>query len=238
MQTDISIIIPVLNEQDQICRILSAIFQQAFPGKLEVIVVDGSKEGTTLCCIKNQAVIPLMSAPGRGCQMNSGARIACGRILLFLHCDTRLPEGGLAAVQTVMQNPSVKAGAFDLSIDGKGLFYRMVERTASVRSRLTKIPYGDQAIFIRKNYFHRMGQYREIPIMEDVDLMQRIKQDNGRITFLNTRVSTSPRRWEEEGKVYGTLRNWVISVLYLWGTKPEKLAAVYKNFSGAPPGRQ
>ncbi|MCK5836382.1 MAG: TIGR04283 family arsenosugar biosynthesis glycosyltransferase [Desulfobacula sp.] len=238
MQMDISIIIPVLNEQDQIRQTIATIFQQAFPGKFEVIVVDGSKEGTTLCCIKNKAVIPLMSPPGRGCQMNSGARIASGKILLFLHCDTRLPEGGLAAVQTVMKNSSVKAGAFDLSIDGRGLFYRMVERTASVRSRLTKIPYGDQTIFIRKNYFDSIGQYREIPIMEDVDLMQRIKQVNGRLKFLNTRVSTSPRRWEEEGKVYTTLRNWVISALFFLGTKPEKLAGVYKNFSGAPAGRQ
>jgi rSAM/selenodomain-associated transferase 2 len=238
MQMDISIIIPVLNEQDQIRQTIATIFQQTFPGKFEVIVVDGSKEGTTLCYLKNQAVIPLISPPGRGCQMNSGARIASGRILLFLHCDTRLPQGGLSAVQTVMQNPSVKAGAFDLSIDGSGFFYRMVERTASVRSHITSIPYGDQAIFIRKNYFDSIGRYREIPIMEDVDLMQRIKRDNGRLKFLNSRVSTSPRRWEEEGKVYGTLRNWVISALFFLGTNPEKLAAVYKNFSSAPAGRQ
>ena len=105
----------------------------------------------------------------------------------------------------------------------------MIEKTASLRSRITKIPYGDQAIFIRKKYFFEIGRYREIPIMEDVDLMVRIKKDQGKLKFLNSRVSTSSRRWEEEGMVYCTLRNWTILILFFLGTKPEKLAVFYKN---------
>ncbi|SDU28902.1 TIGR04283 family arsenosugar biosynthesis glycosyltransferase [Desulfobacula phenolica] len=228
MKTDISIIIPVLNEQEGINQAIEKIYQQDFSGTLEVIVVDGGKNGSTICCVKNKDVITVVSPLGRGCQMNSGARMASGNILLFLHCDTSLPEGGLNAVQTVMENLSVKAGAFDLSIAGRGFFYRMVEKTASLRSRITRIPYGDQAVFIRKNYFFDIGQYREIPIMEDVDLMVRIKQDKGRLKFINTRTSTSSRRWEQEGRIYGTLRNWAILTLFFLGVKPEKLAGVYK----------
>jgi rSAM/selenodomain-associated transferase 2 len=233
MKTDISIIIPVLNEQAVINKTIEALYHQEFSGILEVIVVDGCRDkdqdGSTISCIQNQKVIKITSSLGRGCQMNRGAQKASGQILLFLHSDTILPKTALERVQRVMQDPSVKAGAFDLSIDKKGLFYRMIEKTASLRSRLTRIPYGDQAIFIRKNYFFDMGQYREIPIMEDVDLMVRIKKIKGKLKFLNIRTVTSSRRWEEEGMIYCTLRNWILLSLFFFGIKPEKLAFFYKN---------
>lgn len=229
MKTDISIIIPVLNEQASINQSIKNLYHQNFSGTWEVIVVDGSREGSTIDCIQDQKVIKITSAPGRGPQMNSGARIASGETLLFLHCDTILPENALVSVQKAMQNESVKAGAFDLSIDGKGFAYRIIEKTASLRSRITKIPYGDQSIFIRRSYFFDIGQYGGIPIMEDVDLMIRIKNAKGRIQFLNIRASTSSRRWRQEGIVCCTLRNWMLSTLFFLGMKPEKLAKFYKS---------
>lgn len=229
MKTDISIIIPVINEQAVINQTIENLYQQQFSGVLEVVVVDGSKDKGTIDRILNPEVIPLSSLPGRGQQMNAGAKIASGEILLFLHCDTELPEKALEKVQETLKNPSIKAGAFDLSIDGKGIGFRMIETFASIRSRMTRIPYGDQAIFIRKNCFFELGQYRNIPIMEDVDLMRRIKEGRGKIRILNCSASTSPRRWEKEGKIYCTLRNWVLIFLFLLGSKPEKLAAFYKN---------
>jgi rSAM/selenodomain-associated transferase 2 len=231
MSVDISIIIPVLNEQAQINRAIKRIYRQSFSGAVEVIVVDGSQTCETIKNIKNQNVIKINSRPGRGLQMNAGAMSASGDILLFLHCDTALSENALEAIGTVMQDQAFKGGAFDLHIDGKSFVYRMIEKTASLRSRLTKLPYGDQAIFIRKDYFFDIGQYSHIPIMEDVDLMQRIKIAQGKIKFLKLKTSTSPRRWETEGKLYCTLRNWILISLFLLGVKPEKLAAYYKNKS-------
>ncbi|MCP3874050.1 MAG: glycosyltransferase family 2 protein [Desulfobacteraceae bacterium] len=228
MKIDISIIIPVLNEQETINKTIEKLYHQDFKGFSEIIVVDGSKDKNTLCCIEDTRVITLSSKPGRGDQMNMGARKALGDTLLFLHCDTTLPENALTDIQNTMKNRSVKAGAFDLSINGKNFFYRMIEKTASLRSRMTKLPYGDQAIFIQKTYFFDMGQYRKIPIMEDIDLMKRIKHDNGKLVILKTRVITSSRRWEDEGMVYCTLRNWVILTLFLFGVYPEKLAKLYK----------
>lgn len=206
---------------ERICR-------QHFSGTWEVVVVDGSREGSTIAGIRNDKAITLVSPPGRGCQMNAGAGSASGDILLFLHCDTLLPENGLESVRGLMKDPSVIAGAFDLSIDAKGVAFRIIEKTASFRSRITKIPYGDQAIFIRKSYFFDIGQYRNIPIMEDVDLMMRIKKAKGRIQFLTHRVSTSSRRWKKEGVLHCTLRNWLILTLFFMGMGPEKLADFYE----------
>ncbi len=233
MKIDISVIIPVLNEGSGINQTIKKLDDNKFSGIFEIIVVDGSRDGNTINCIDtldcNKNVIKLSSLPGRGCQMNAGASRALGETLLFLHSDTVLPDNGLESIQSVMENQSIKAGAFDLSINAVGVAYRIIERTASLRSRLTRIPYGDQAIFIQKKYFFDIGQYRKIPIMEDVDLMLKIKKAKGRIQFLNTRISTSARRWEKEGAIYCTLRNWTILTLYFLGISPEKLAAFYKK---------
>jgi len=231
MKIDISVIIPVLNEQEKINDAIENLYEQGFPGTIEVIVVDGAKDGSTINCIRDSKVIGIISTPGRGPQMNSGAKTASGETLLFLHCDTVLPQNAFQMIQKVMKNKRVKAGAFDLTISGNTFAYRIIERIVSFRSRLTKIPYGDQAIFIRKLFFFRIGLYKEIPIMEDVDLMQRIKKENGRLCFIDTPVSTSPRRWQKEGLVRCTLRNWILITLYLCGKQPETLARFYKNNS-------
>lgn len=229
METDISIIIPVLNEQETINKTIKKVYQQNFPGILEIIVVDGKEDGTTVLCVENQKVMTFRSPPGRGIQMNCGAKKASGKILLFLHSDTILPENALNEILITMKDQSIKAGAFDLAINRKGLAYRVIEKTASLRSRMTKIPYGDQAIFIREKYFFDIGQYPEIPIMEDVELMRSVKKYKGRLKFLKRRVSTSSRRWEEEGIVFCTLRNWIILTLFFFGMNPERLAGFYKN---------
>lgn len=228
---DISIIIPVLNER-RINQTIKRLYSHGFSGVLETIVVDGAKDQATIKSIEDKDVITIGSSPGRGCQMNAGANIASGKILLFLHCDTILPGNGLNQIINAMENLSVKAGAFDLSINGKGFAYRLIEKTASLRSRITRIPYGDQAIFMRKDYFFRIGQYRKIPIMEDVDLMRKVKNNKGKLNILKTRVVTSSRRWEKEGLVYGTFRNWVILALFFLGIRLEVLAVFYKNQKG------
>jgi hypothetical protein len=127
-----------------------------------------------------------------------------------------------------MEDDTVVAGAFNLAIADSGLAFRIIERVASVRSRLTHIPYGDQAIFIRRDYFQALGGYKDLPIMEDVDLMRRIKRVGGRICIINTAVLTSSRRWRAEGIIICTFRNWAIILLYLCGVSPARLSQWYK----------
>jgi hypothetical protein len=100
---------------------------------------------------------------------------------------------------------------------------------SSFRSRLSRIPFGDQALFIRKEYFNRIGGYKEIPLMEDVELMRRIKRTGDKIWIIPERVMTSARRWEREGVIYCTFRNWTLQILYLLGVSPDKLARFYKS---------
>ena len=121
------------------------------------------------------------------------------------------------------------AGAFDLEIASPSPLLKLIARTANLRSRLTRVPYGDQAIFIERDYFIRMGRFREIPIMEEVDLLRRIRRNGDHICILREAVSTSPRRWEAEGPLYTTLRNQLLIFLFGLGVKPEKLAQLYRG---------
>jgi hypothetical protein len=127
-----------------------------------------------------------------------------------------------------MENGEVVAGAFDLGIRSGRPVFRLIETAASLRSRITRVPYGDQAIFIRKDYFHATEGFREIPLMEDVELMRRIRKAGDRISIIPERVRTSPRRWEKEGVLFCTLRNWTLITLYFLGVPPEKLARFYR----------
>jgi hypothetical protein len=120
------------------------------------------------------------------------------------------------------------AGSFDLGIRSEKKAFRLIEKMVFFRSRLTKIPYGDQAFFIERKFFAKLGGYKEIPIMEDVELMRRIKAAGGKIAIIPNPVQTSPRRWEREGILYCTLRNWILVMLYFFGVSPERLSKLYR----------
>jgi len=160
--------------------------------------------------------------------MNLGASLAEGDILIFLHADTFLPPDALELIETAMEDRSCTAGAFDLAIDSDRPAFRLIEKVASFRSRITRIPYGDQTIFIRNRDFRDLGGFNNIPVMEDVEFMQRIKKRKGKICIIGRAVLTSPRRWEKEGIVYTTLRNWLLLCLYLCGVKPERIVRFYQ----------
>ncbi|HXW69333.1 MAG TPA: TIGR04283 family arsenosugar biosynthesis glycosyltransferase [Dissulfurispiraceae bacterium] len=224
----ISIIIPVLHEETIINRAISAIFDLPYDGEVEVIVVDGSPEGDTLSAIENRQVLKVSSKKGRAHQMNKGAANACGDILIFLHADTELPKNALNTISSVMRTGGFVGGAFDLGIQSGRNIFRLIEIAASLRSRYTGIPYGDQAIFMRKEYFHSIGDFKEIPLMEDVELMRRVKKTGDKIYIISEKVRTSPRRWEKEGVIYCTFRNWILITLYSLGMPAEKLLKFYK----------
>ena len=229
MTKSFSIILPVLNERDVINPLLDHL--ESLEGKeyCEFIVVDGSPDGGTIRAVTRQGVQCVKSPRGRAHQMNEGAALATGEILIFLHADTRLPRRALERIDQIMAPQTLIGGAFDLRIDTKRLILKIIARIASLRSRLTQTPYGDQAIFIRRDYFHQMGGYPEIPLMEDVALMRRIKKAGGRIGFIPEPVTTSARRWSQEGILYTTLRNWLLLSAYTLGATPDRLVKYYKD---------
>jgi rSAM/selenodomain-associated transferase 2 len=224
-----SIIVPVFHEGERINQLIEYLNRLDFGRDLEIIVVDGSREKDTLSAIHNEEVIKISSETGRAKQMNAGASVARGEILIFLHADTELPSPALKKINLLMEQGDHVGGAFDLGIKSDKFIFKVIGALSSFRSRLNRIPFGDQAIFIRREFFKKMGGYKEIPLMEDVELMRRIKKSGDKIWIFHDRVMTSPRRWEKEGVIYCTLRDWTLQMLYSLGVSPHKLIHFYKS---------
>ena len=174
-QYGFSIIIPVFNETGQINLLIEHLRKQNLESSYEIIVIDGEPQGSTVVTIQDKDVTAITTDKGRGRQMNVGAAVARGEILIFLNADTILPDNALGKISQAMQDPDYVGGAFDLKIDSDRLFLKYISTRASFRSRWNRIPYGDQAIFIRKNYFNQIGGFKEISLMEDVDLMHEVQ---------------------------------------------------------------
>ncbi len=226
----ISVIIPVLHESDGINKLIAHLLSLPADQEPEIVLVDGDPAGSTLKAVKNgQHIVTAIAPQGRAAQMNRGASVATGGILLFLHADTFLPWNAFELIRTGMAGGRCVAGAFELGILSDRKIFRMTERYVALRTRLTRIPFGDQAIFVRKTYFDAIGGYRDIPVMEDVDLMRRIKEKRGLLCLVPGKVMTSPRRWEREGVVRATMRNWMLQLLYSWGVPPDRLARFYRH---------
>jgi rSAM/selenodomain-associated transferase 2 len=223
-----SFVVPVYQEAEIINQTISNINSLDDSGKAEIIIVDGDPKGSTIREIKNDKIKIIISTKGRGSQLNSGAAIAQGEILIFLHADTRLPNNALAKISAALSDQDFAGGAFQLHIDSPRFIFRVIEKVALWRTRLTQIPFGDQAIFMRKDYYLSIGGFQPIPIMEDVELMARVKKRKGRIVILDDQVHTSSRRWDQEGILSCTLRNWLLQILYLCGAKPEVLVKYYR----------
>lgn len=225
----LSVVIPVFDESAVINDLLLHLSRLPFHGEIDIVVVDGDSGGGTLRAIRHGNIRGVISPPGRGVQMTLGARMARGEILLFLHADTRLPRAGFQLIRDALDDPGIAGGAFDLGIGSRRPCFRLIEAVASLRSRLTRVPYGDQAIFIRKTVFSELGGFRPFPIMEDVDLMLRLRRSGRKIVFLPETVRTSARRWEAEGVVFTTLRNWALLLLFFAGVSPTRLARLYRS---------
>lgn len=192
-------------------------------------MADGDPAGSTVHAVSDGSVRRVISERGRAIQMNRGAEAASGEILLFLHADTFLPRNALALIREAVKDSRIVAGAFDLGFDTKRKIFRITEKYVYLRTRLTHVPFGDQAIFIRRDYFKQLGGYREIPIMEDVDLMKRIRKRGDRVSIIPVKVSTSSRRYEQEGVLSCTFRNWLLQALFAMGVSPERLAKRYRT---------
>lgn len=222
----ISVIIPVYCENESLLHTIAHLRAKAYAQNYEVIVVD-THAITTLHHLKLENVHLAYARKGRANQMNEGALRARGEVLLFLHADTRLPYHWDRWVEGAVEHH--KAGAFSLGIDDSHPLLRCIERMTNLRTTITKIPYGDQAHFFQTSCFKHLGGYANIALMEDVEMMKRLKQNGEKIALLKPKVLTSARRWHKEGIVYTTLRNRVLSLLYALGVSPEKLIQYYQS---------
>ena len=221
--TRISIIIPTLNEANNITAAISSIQPST---NVEIIVVDGGSNDNTAAIAQSLGATVISSAPGRSMQMNTGAAIASGDILLFLHADTQLPANFDTMIRHQLAQPGIIAGAFTLRIDSPHPGLRLIEWGIKWRSRFWQMPYGDQAIFLTKQSFIQVGNFPEIPIMEDFQIIKNLKRLN-KITIIDVPVVTSPRRWLKKGILQTTLINQIIVIAYLLRIPPNKIRQWY-----------
>lgn len=230
----ISVIIPTKNEAVQLPQILERLRRIA--PQAERILCDGGSTDDTVAIAQTHHTPVLIETGGRARQLNRGAALAQGEILLFLHADTQLPEGFEAIAQQTLAQAGVVAGAFELRIEGEGLGLRAVEWGVRWRSRLLQLPYGDQAIFLRKDVFEAIGGFADLPIMEDFELMRRL-QRQGRVAIAMqapgglapAAVTTSARRWQTLGVVRTTLLNQGMILGYKLGISGDWLARWYRR---------
>ena len=218
----LSIVMPVLDEAAVIGRTLASLAPLRARGH-EVIVVDGGSSDSTADLARPLADQVLVSAKGRATQMNAGARAARADALVFLHADTRLPEGADALVLEALKARAW--GRFDVRIAGTHPLLRLVAGAMNLRSRLTGIATGDQAIFVRREAF---AGFPEIALMEDIAFSRAMKRA-GRPACLRSRVTTSGRRWEARGVVRTIFLMWRLRLLYALGVAPQRLARDYAD---------
>jgi rSAM/selenodomain-associated transferase 2 len=224
-----SIIIPVFHEAENINPLLNHLTTRESTDNYEIIVVDGSSTKDTINTIIDKKVVKISSSNGRACQMNEGAAKAKGEILVFLHADTLLLKNAFSIIDRELSQNNFVAGAFSLEIDSKKILFRLLAKFINLRSKLTRVPYGDQAFFIKSDFFKKIGGFKDIEIMEDVEFMRRIKKLNIPIVIVPEKVFTSTRRWGKEGILRCTFRNWMIRLLYYLGIHPKKIVKFYKS---------
>ena len=227
MTVRLSIVVPCLNEAATIRTALAAL--QAFRGRgAEVIVVDGGSTDGTTELARGQCDAVLQSPRGRAKQMNAGARHATGDVLLFLHADTRLPDNADVIVRTALEQPHRHWGRFDVTIEGRHQLLPVIARLMNWRSRLSGIATGDQAIFVTRAAFDDAGGFRELPLMEDIDLSARLRR-TGAPMCLRQQVVTSGRRWENGGVLRTVFLMWRLRFAYWLGADPATLALRYEH---------
>jgi len=221
----LSIIVPVLNEGEGIAAALDALSDLRSLGS-EVIVVDGGSRDATIQRARLRADRVIAAPRGRASQMNAGAAKARGDVLLFLHADTRLPRAAEHVILDGLARSGRVWGRFNVKIEGRSPLLLIVGRLMDVRSRLTGIATGDQAIFVRRDAFESVGGFVEIPLMEDITLSKRLKRVS-RPLCVRERVVSSGRRWEQNGVLATILLMWRLRLAFFLGADPKELARQY-----------
>jgi rSAM/selenodomain-associated transferase 2 len=221
----ISVIIPALNEAEHIGACIESAKKL---NPVEIIVADGGSSDRTREVAEDVGALVIQSPKGRGIQMNRGASVAKGKVLLFLHADTRIPD--MKKLFASSSFNGYAGGFFKLKFDDDSLSTKLVEMFANVRARLLSLPYGDQAIFIKKDVFEKVGGFKEYPFLEDIDMAIRVRKF-GKLKYVPLRVVASSRRLKKcypLSPVFVSLRNVLIVLLFLFGLSPSRLVKLYK----------
>jgi rSAM/selenodomain-associated transferase 2 len=225
----IAVIIPTLNESSTIARTLTHIIALGFD---EIVVSDGGSTDPTIpmvqACCARVPITRLITAPtGRARQLNEGGKACRSDILLFLHADTELPPHAKTIIESTLKNPQIVGGRFDVRFDRPSRWGTIISWFMNLRSRLSGIATGDQAIFVRRQIFEQMGGFPDIPLMEDIEFSRRLKR-RGPTAALTDRVTTSFRRWEHDGPLRTILLMWTLRFLYWLGVRPARLNQWYR----------
>lgn len=219
----LAIVVPALNEEEALRRNLPA----ALAAADEVVVSDGGSTDRTVEVARQLGARVVSGPPGRGVQLTRGAETAEADVLLFLHADTRLPPDGVRVVREAVARGAV-GGAFCVRFDVDRPMLRLGARLINLRTRLTRLPLGDQAQFVTREGFRRLQGFRDWPILEDLDFAFRMKRV-GRTVLIEDRVTTAARRFVEQGIVRTVSTNWLIWMLFLLGVSPQRLARLYRH---------
>ena len=221
----ISIIIPTLNESLLLQRLLCDL-NKIIDSQVEIIVVDGGSNDNTLEIASKYAHQVFVTEQGRATQMNYGAAFAKGEVLFFLHADSMLTTNAFQKLKEIVKESLYVGGAFRLQIDSNKLLLSIISQVVNLRSRFFHLVYGDQGIFVRKKIFLEVGKFLITPLMEDVEFYGRLRA-SGKTVILNEKILTSARRWEKEGILYATFRNWLLLIMYYMGIPAKQLEKLY-----------
>jgi rSAM/selenodomain-associated transferase 2 len=219
----ISVIVPALDEASCIEDTVRSAAEAD-----EVLVVDGGSRDATRGLAEGVGARVVTGERGRARQMNAGADAADGQVFVFVHADTRLPDGFADEIRQVLSDGRAGWGRFDIRFDAGGRFLRLIARLINARSRLTRVATGDQAIFAEARLFRELGGYREMPLFEDVDLCRRLKRSRP-MAVPRSPAITSSRRWRTDGTLRVTFRMWALKLAYLAGVSPDRLAKHYRD---------
>lgn len=226
MQMKLSVVIPALDEAENVAAAV-----RSAPAGAEVVVADGGSTDETREVATRAGARVIAGPRGRARQMNAGARATSGDVLLFLHADEVLPPNADRCIDRALAEGGVVGGSFRLRIEPGSPALGLIAFGSNLRSRYLGFPYGDQGLFVRRSAFERAGGFPEIPFLEDVAMVRKLRKQ-GRLEQLDLHVTTGPRHWRELGPVRTTLLNWRMVALYLRGASPERLAAVYSKRRG------
>jgi rSAM/selenodomain-associated transferase 2 len=221
----LTIVLPVLDEAEHIEAALAALAPWRAAG-VEVVVVDGGSHDDTVARARSCCDTLIEAPRGRAAQMNAGARAARGDVLLFLHADTRLPADAPALVKRALERRAW--GRFDVHIEGRSRLLPVVAALMNLRSRLSGIATGDQAMFMRRAAFDAVGGFPAQPLMEDIEISRRLRRSAARPACLRAKVATSGRRWDRRGPWRTVLLMWRLRLLYWLGVPAERLARAYR----------
>jgi rSAM/selenodomain-associated transferase 2 len=220
----ISVVIPTLDEAD---RVVGAIESASAPG-VEVVIADGGSRDATRACAASAGARVIGSSVGRARQLEAGVRETDGEVVLFLHADTRLPPGWDTSIRNRLADAGIVGGAFRFRFDDRSLGLRLVEAGVRVRVALFGLPYGDQALFVRRSTLEEIGGVPQAPIMEDLDLVKALKRC-GRITTLPLAATTSARRYRRGGVARTVLRHQLAVAGWSMGCDRDRIADWYRR---------